>query len=140
MIAQAWLLKEERFPYKYSATTISCIMATLQCMLIGLYIDRRTASWKLGLNLQLITIFYSGVLATAATFCLIIWAATRKGPTYPLMFNPLSLIVVAIIEAFFFGAPIYLGSLIGMVLIITGLVSFLLGKKMEEIQRSSNPE
>ncbi|CAH9111009.1 unnamed protein product [Cuscuta europaea] len=111
-------------------------MATLQCMVIGLCIDRRMTSWKLGWNLQLITIFYSGALATAATFCLMCWAMPKMGPTYPSMFNPLSLILVAMIEAFFFRAPVYLGSLIGMVLIIVGVYSFLCGKR---VNKSSNP-
>ncbi|KAJ8554219.1 hypothetical protein K7X08_024897 [Anisodus acutangulus] len=127
------------FPYKYSATFIICMIATIQSVIVGVCIDRRKASWKLGFNLQLITIFYSGALATAATFCLISWAVTRRGPTYPSMFNPLSLIFVAIAEAVFLGQEISIGSLLGMFLIIVGLYSFLRAKSKELTQiRSSN--
>ncbi|KAK4362835.1 hypothetical protein RND71_018076 [Anisodus tanguticus] len=80
-----------------------------------------------------------GALATAATFCLISWAVTRRGPTYPSMFNPLSLIFVAIAEAVFLGQEISIGSLLGMFLIIVGLYSFLRAKSKELTQiRSSN--
>ncbi|KAL0400512.1 UNVERIFIED_CONTAM: WAT1-related protein [Sesamum latifolium] len=72
-----------------------------------------------------------GIFATAATFCLISWAITQKGPTYPSMFNPLSLILIAIAEAVFLGEDISLGSLIGMGLIIAGLYSFLWGKSKD---------
>ncbi|OIT32106.1 PREDICTED: WAT1-related protein At5g64700-like [Nicotiana attenuata] len=119
------------FPYKYSSTFIICVIATIQSVIVGVCIDRRKASWKLGLNLQLLTIFYSGALATAATFCLISWAVTRRGPTYPSMFNPLSLIFIAITEAAFLGEEISIGSLIGMFLIIVGLYSFLRAKSKE---------
>ncbi|VFQ65413.1 unnamed protein product [Cuscuta campestris] len=85
-------------------------MATFQSTAIGLCIDRTEASWKLGWNLQLITILYSGVLASAATLCLVFWAIAKRGPTYPSMFNPLSLVFVAITEAIFFGASISVGS------------------------------
>ncbi|XP_059277043.1 WAT1-related protein At5g64700-like [Lycium ferocissimum] len=126
------------FPYKYSATFIICMIATIQSAIVGVCIDRRKASWKLGLNLQLITIFYSGALATAATFCLISWAVERRGPTYPSMFNPLSLIFVAIAEAVFLGQETSIGSLLGMFLIIVGLYSFLRAKSKELTQIGSS--
>nr|GLL38842.1 WAT1-related protein At1g43650-like [Ipomoea trifida] len=128
-IIQAKLFK--KFPYMYTATTLISMIATFQSLVIGLCIDRNKESWKLGWNLQLITIFYSGSLATAATFCLISWAISKTGPTYPSMFNPLSLIAVAIMEFIFLGASISVGSLIGMTLIIAGLYLFLWGKNVE---------
>ncbi|WMV20850.1 hypothetical protein MTR67_014235 [Solanum verrucosum] len=136
-----WFLIQSKvskvFPYKYSATFIISIIATIQSAIIGLSVDRRKASWKLGLNMQLITIFYSGTLATAATLCIISWAVAKRGPTYPSMFNPLSLIFVAIAEAFFLGQEISIGSLLGMFLIIVGLYSFLRAKSKEFTQIGS---
>ncbi|KAA8540110.1 hypothetical protein F0562_026802 [Nyssa sinensis] len=72
-----------------------------------------------------------GALATAASFCLISWAIAKRGPTYPSMFNPLSLIFVSITEALFLGEEITVGSLLGMLLIVAGLYSFLWGKSKE---------
>ncbi|KAL3342394.1 hypothetical protein AABB24_026421 [Solanum stoloniferum] len=139
-----WFLIQSKvskvFPYKYSATFIISIIATVQSAIIGLSIDKRKSSWKLGLNMQLITIFYSGTLATAATLCIISWAVAKRGPTYPSMFNPLSLIFVAIAEAFFLGQEISIGSLLGMFLIIVGLYSFLRAKSKEFTQIESEIE
>ncbi|XP_006347641.2 WAT1-related protein At5g64700-like [Solanum tuberosum] len=136
-----WFLIQSKvskvFPYKYSATFIISIIATIQSAIIGLSVDRRKASWTLGLNMQLITIFYSGTLATAATLCIISSAVAKRGPTYPSMFNPLSLIFVAIAEAFFLGQEISIGSLLGMFLIIVGLYSFLRAKSKEFTQIGS---
>ncbi|KAM7504945.1 hypothetical protein LguiB_003849 [Lonicera macranthoides] len=119
------------FPYKYCATLLVCIIASLQQLAIGLCIDRSKKAWKLGWNLQLITIFYSGALATAATFCLISWAIAQRGPTYPSMFNPIALILVAITGTLFLGEEITVGSLAGMSLVIVGLYSFLWAKNKE---------
>ena len=47
------------FPSKYWATMLTCVIASLQSLAIGLCIDRRMAAWRLGWNLQLVTIFYS---------------------------------------------------------------------------------
>ncbi|QCE00839.1 WAT1-related protein [Vigna unguiculata] len=125
-IAQVKLFKV--FPLKYWGTMVSCILAAIQAAAVGVWLDSSKAAWRLEWNLQLITIVYSGALATAATFCIISWAITIQGPTYPPMFNPLSLIFVAFSEALILGQPLGLGTLGGMVLIITGLYFFLWGK------------
>ncbi|XP_052181532.1 WAT1-related protein At5g64700-like [Diospyros lotus] len=120
----------EAFPYKFWATTVTFVIASVQSAVAGSCLNQSKSSWTLGWNLQLITIFYSGVVS-AATFCLISWAVTRRGPTYPSMFNPLALIFVTIAEALFLGEAITVGSLVGMLLIIVGLYSFLWGKNKE---------
>ncbi|XP_050254658.1 WAT1-related protein At1g68170-like [Quercus robur] len=55
----------------------------------------------------------------------------NSGPIYGPMFSPLSLIFVSILEALILGAEIRLGMLLGSVLIIVGLYSFLWGKRKE---------
>ncbi|XP_061339134.1 WAT1-related protein At1g09380-like [Gastrolobium bilobum] len=135
-IVQVKLLKV--FPLRYWATMLTCIMAAFQAAIVGVFMDHTKAAWSLGWNLQLITILYSGALASAATFCLISWAITIKGPTYPPMFNPLALIFVALSEAIILGEPLKVGTLLGMVLIIMGLYCFLWGKKNEK-QRLPQP-
>ncbi|KAM1407602.1 hypothetical protein ACFX2F_002159 [Malus domestica] len=131
----AWFLVQARFlklfPLKYWATMLMCLMAAVQSTVIGLCMDRRAASWRLGWNLQLGTIIYSGALNTAATFCLLSWAISVQGPLYPPMFNPLSLILVALSSALILGEEIRTGTLLGMVMIIVGLYSFLWGKRKE---------
>ncbi|KAE9596014.1 putative EamA domain-containing protein [Lupinus albus] len=97
------------FPFKYWGTMLQCVMAAILSSIIGVCIDSNQASWRLQWNLELIAIVYSGALSTAATFCLLSWAITIKGPTYPSMFNPLALVFVALSEAFFLGESLKLG-------------------------------
>lgn len=47
------------FPHKYSATLAICVIASVQAAVMGLCLDTKPKSWRLGWNLQLITIFYS---------------------------------------------------------------------------------
>uniref|UniRef100_A0A7C9EPA1 WAT1-related protein n=1 Tax=Opuntia streptacantha TaxID=393608 RepID=A0A7C9EPA1_OPUST len=137
-LVQVKLLKA--FPSKYWGTMLTCIGASIQTAIVGVCIDRRKSSWMLGWNLQLITILYSGVLASAASFCLISWAVTIKGPTYPPMFNPLSLIFIALIEALLLGEDLSIGSLVGMAVIIVGLYSFLWGSRGETKEEPTLPK
>uniref|UniRef100_A0A803L273 EamA domain-containing protein n=1 Tax=Chenopodium quinoa TaxID=63459 RepID=A0A803L273_CHEQI len=142
-IVQVKLLRE--FPLKYWATMLTCLSASIQGAIVGVILDRSSSAWKLGWNLQLVTIVYSGVLASAASFCIISWAVESKGATFPAMFNPLTLIFVAIIEVSALGQELRSGSLIGMLVIIVGLYAFLwgsgTGKKTElTLPKSSNNE
>ncbi|TKY56412.1 WAT1-related protein [Spatholobus suberectus] len=136
-IVQVKLLKV--FPLRYWGTMIACVLATIQGGIIGVCIDSSKAAWRLEWNLQLVTIVYSGALATAATFCLLSWAITVKGPSYPPMFNPLALIFVAFPEAIILGEPLSVGTMLGVLLIILGLYSFLWGKNNETMRMAQQP-
>ncbi|KAK7385477.1 hypothetical protein VNO78_31198 [Psophocarpus tetragonolobus] len=128
-LCQVQLLKV--FPLRYWGTMITCILAAIQGGIIGVCIDSSKAAWRLDWNLQLVTVVYSGALATATTFCIQSWVITVKGPSYPPMFNPLALIFVAFSEAIVLGHPLTIGTMLGMVLIMVGLYSFLWGKNNE---------
>ncbi|KAM7488664.1 hypothetical protein LguiB_026148 [Lonicera macranthoides] len=129
----------EAFPYKYWATALICIMASFQQVIIGLCVHRSKAAWSLGWNLQLIWVV-SGALVSIVTSCLVLWAVAKRGPTYPSMFNPISLILVAVAEALFLHQDITLGSLLGMSIIIIGLYLFLWAKNKEIMAPPPLPE
>ncbi|EXB38594.1 Auxin-induced protein 5NG4 [Morus notabilis] len=120
------------FPFKYTAIMLQSGITSMQSAVIGLCLDRRVAAWKLGWNLELLAIVCSGTLYSAATFCLLSWAISIRGPTYPSMFNPVGLIFVTVTEALLLGEAIRVGSLVGMILILAGLCSFLWGAKKKE--------
>lgn len=50
-----------------------------------------------------------GTLYSAATFCLLSWVISIRGPTYPSMFNPVGLIFVTVTEALLLGEAIRVG-------------------------------
>lgn len=50
---------KEVSPSKYWTTMITCTIAFAQSTIVGLIMDRHMAIWKLGWNLELLTIVYS---------------------------------------------------------------------------------
>ncbi|XP_022140812.1 WAT1-related protein At1g43650-like isoform X2 [Momordica charantia] len=134
-VVQVKLLK--LFPSKYLATMLTCVIACIQSTALGLCLDRNKAAWTLGWDLQLLTILYSGALATAATFCLMTWAISIQGPTFPPMFNPVTLILVAISEGIILGEEIRVGNIVGTAVMVAGLYCFLWGKT-KEMKKSSH--
>ncbi|KAF0925816.1 hypothetical protein E2562_018469 [Oryza meyeriana var. granulata] len=128
-IVQAKLAKV--FPSKYWATVLTCLSGSLQAFVAGVLTTGDWSEWKLSWDLRLLTVAYSGVFNTGITFVLISWAITRRGPIYPSMFNSLSLIITTVMDSLLLGTNIYLGSVLGALLIIVGLYAFLWGKGKE---------
>uniref|UniRef100_A0A0D9WFI7 WAT1-related protein n=1 Tax=Leersia perrieri TaxID=77586 RepID=A0A0D9WFI7_9ORYZ len=119
------------FPSKYWATVLTCLSGSLQALVAGVLTTGHWSEWKLSWDLRLLTVAYSGVFNTGITFVLISWAVTRRGPIYPSMFNSLLLIITTVMDSLLLGTNIYLGSVLGALLIIVGLYAFLWGKGKE---------
>ncbi|GJN32634.1 hypothetical protein PR202_gb21150 [Eleusine coracana subsp. coracana] len=72
-----------------------------------------------------------GALATAGKYSLNSWAVDKKGPAYPPMFSPLSVVFTVVLGSIFIGDDITVGSLIGTGMVIVGLYVFLWAKAKE---------
>ncbi|CAL4994307.1 unnamed protein product [Urochloa decumbens] len=119
------------YPYKYWSSMATCLVGGFQTALAGVILRRDTSSWKIGWDINLVTIVYSGALATAAKYSLNSWAVAKKGPSYPPMFSPLSVVFTVVLGSIFIGDDITIGSLIGTVLVIVGTYVFLWAKANE---------
>ncbi|KAK3147320.1 hypothetical protein QOZ80_3BG0280910 [Eleusine coracana subsp. coracana] len=62
-ILQGLLLKE--YPNKLVLTLIQCLFGTVQSGLVAVAIDRDLSKWKLGFDLSLLAVAYSGIVGTA---------------------------------------------------------------------------
>ncbi|XP_062233814.1 WAT1-related protein At5g64700-like [Phragmites australis] len=106
-IVQARLAKV--FPSRYWATTLTCLLGSMESFVVSVFLSYDRAEWKLKWDLQLLTVVYSGVFNTGITFVLISWSISRRGPIYPPMFNSLSLIITTVMDSVLLGTNVYLG-------------------------------
>ncbi|KAL0350977.1 UNVERIFIED_CONTAM: WAT1-related protein [Sesamum radiatum] len=65
------------------------------------------------------------------------WGLHMKGPVYVAMFRPLSIAIAAIMGVIFLGDDLYLGSVIGSIVITMGFYTVMWGKTKEEIVETS---
>ncbi|CAN0892185.1 WAT1-related protein At1g43650 [Linum grandiflorum] len=73
-----------------------------------------------------------GVMVTALTYWLRLWAIQRKGPVFTAIFTPLALIITAIFSSLVWHEVLYVGSVGGTILLVGGLYLVLWGKNKEE--------
>ncbi|PIA41126.1 hypothetical protein AQUCO_02300137v1 [Aquilegia coerulea] len=131
-----WLIMQgpimKIYPAKMHLTNLQCFFSCILSAIWAIVFDRNPSSWKLGWNVQLLSIAYCGIVVTGITYWLQVWCIEKKGPVFTSMFTPLALLITAIISAFLWKETMHWGSVCGALLLVGGLFGVLWGKKKEE--------
>lgn len=130
----------KNYPFMYSTTALMCFAASIQATVYSIIADRNWSAWKLGWNVRLFCAVYTGAIGTTLTVVLMSWCLRLKGPLFVSIFNPLTLIYVAIVGSLIFNEKLTIGSIIGSVLIIAGVYVVLWGKAKEKKTSSTQLE
>ncbi|GLT64936.1 hypothetical protein SLA2020_373970 [Shorea laevis] len=144
-----WLIVQtkmsEKYPCHYTSTALMCVMGAIQSLTYALCTEKDWSQWRLGWNVRLLTVAYAGILASGLMYMLISLCVRIRGPLYASIFNPLLLVLVAFAGSLFLEEKLYLGSVLGAVLIVLGLYIVLWGKgkelkKMTQLMPSTSPQ
>lgn len=84
-----------------------------------------------------IIFFLQGVICSGVAYYVQGVIMKSKGPVFVTAFNPLSMVIVAILSSFVLSEVMYLGRVIGAVVIVTGLYMVLWGKS-KDLPRSDS--
>ncbi|KAL5054607.1 hypothetical protein RYX36_035289 [Vicia faba] len=130
-----WLIIQakisEVYPCPQSSIALMSVIGTIQCVILGFIVERDLNQWKLGWDIRLLTVAFSGIGASGLMILAMAWVVQAKGPLYASAFNPLLLFIVAIVASMVLDEKLNLGSLLGGVLIVCGLYTVLWGKGRE---------
>ncbi|CAN6558538.1 unnamed protein product [Malus baccata var. baccata] len=125
------------YPCHYSSTALMSAMGSIQAVGFALCKEREWSQWMLGWNIRLLTVAYSGIMVTGLSAAIIALCIGMRGPLFVSVFNPLMLVLVAIVGSLVLDEKLHLGSVLGAVLIVCGLYAVLWGKG-KEIEKMSN--
>lgn len=128
-IIQAYTLK--RYTAQLSLTTLICLFGTIQSIAVTFVMEHDLSKWKIGLDINLFAAAYAGIVTSSIAYYVQGLVINRKGPVFASAFSPLMMIIVAVMGAFILSEKIFLGGIIGAVLIVVGLYSVLWGKHKE---------
>ncbi|KAJ8767692.1 hypothetical protein K2173_020632 [Erythroxylum novogranatense] len=129
LIVQAKMI--EKFPYPYWSTALMCLMGSIQAIIFALCMEKDWSQWKLGWNIRLLTVAYSGIVVSGLMVTLMALCVRLRGPLFVSVFNPLLLVFVALACSLLVDEKLHLGSIIGGVLIVWGLYAVLWAKSKE---------
>lgn len=129
-IMQAYTLK--RYPAQLSLTTWMNFVGAAQSALYTAIVHHDRAAWTIGFNIDFWSTIYGGIVISGIVVFIQLWCTEEKGPVFVTMFNPLSTILVAILAYFALGEKLYMGSLVGAIIVIFGLYLLLWGKEHDK--------
>ncbi|TKY71292.1 WAT1-related protein [Spatholobus suberectus] len=130
-----WLIIQakmsERYPSHYSSTALMSLWGSVLSIVLALCLERDWSQWRLGWNVRLLTVAYSGIVVSGVMVVVISWCIHMRGPLFASVFNPLMLVMVALAGSTMLNEKLHLGCIIGAVLIVCGLYVVLWGKSKE---------
>ncbi|KAK9929521.1 hypothetical protein M0R45_026617 [Rubus argutus] len=132
----------KKYPCHYSSTALMSVMGSAQSVAFALCVERDWSQWKLGWNIKLFTAAYSGIVTSGLVAVLISRCVRTRGPLFVSVFTPLCLVIVAIASSLLLNEKLSLGSVLGGILIISGLYMVLWGKskEMKKINNGSSDQ
>ncbi|KAM7271594.1 hypothetical protein ACFE04_030808 [Oxalis oulophora] len=120
-----------RYQAELSLTGIVCGLGTLQSIAVTFVMEHRPSVWTIGFDMNLLAAAYAGIVSSSIAYYVQGKVMQKTGPVFVTAFNPLTMVIVAIMGSFILAEQFYLGGILGGVLIVMGLYVLLWGKYKE---------
>ncbi|KAE8658986.1 WAT1-related protein [Hibiscus syriacus] len=128
-ILQSFTLKQ--YPAELSLTAMICFMGMVEGAGLSLVMVRDLSAWKIGWDSRLLAATYSGIVCSGIAYYVQGVMIRQRGPVFVTSFSPLCMIITAVLGAIILAEKIHLGSILGAIIIVTGLYTVVWGKRKD---------
>ncbi|KAF7803083.1 WAT1-related protein [Senna tora] len=128
-IVQTWILKD--YPTELMVATISFSFSTILSAVVAFFTQRNPKYWILRPNVELSAIFYTALFQAFILIVMYGWACRKKGPLYVAIFSPFGIVIALCMGIVFLGDTLFLGRMIGCVIIAVGFYGVIWGIAQE---------
>lgn len=125
-ILQAMTLRN--YTAHLSLTTLVCFFGTLQSMAVTFVMENKASVWNIGWDMNLLASVYAGIVSSSIAYYVQGMIMQKRGPVFVTAFTPMIMIIVAIMGSFMLAEKMYIGRVVGGVVMVVGLYSVLWGK------------
>ncbi|WMV32933.1 hypothetical protein MTR67_026318 [Solanum verrucosum] len=121
------------YPATLSLTCLICSAGALQGTLLTLVVERgNTSIWAIQWDTTFLSYVYSGMVTSGVGYYVSGLIMKEKGPVFVTAFNPLNMVIVAILGSFILSEELNLGRVLGGAIIIIGLYLVIWGKSKDQ--------
>ncbi|XVF58111.1 hypothetical protein PTKIN_Ptkin07bG0036700 [Pterospermum kingtungense] len=128
-IFQAAIVKQ--YPEKMTIVFFHAFFIAIQSAIFSVILERNPSAWELKSTVEVAAIVCSAIFSSLFRIGVHTWCLYQKGPVYVAMFKPLGIVIAVFLTVMFLGETLYLGSVIGSVIIAVGFYAVMWGKTKE---------
>ncbi|KAJ8535466.1 hypothetical protein K7X08_023186 [Anisodus acutangulus] len=121
------------YPAALSLTCLICSAGALQGTVLTLVAERgNTSIWAIHWDTKFLSYVYSGMVTSGVGYYVSGLIMKEKGPVFVTAFNPLNMVIVAILGSFILSEQLNLGRILGGAIIVIGLYLVIWGKSKDQ--------
>ncbi|KAJ7545039.1 hypothetical protein O6H91_09G103800 [Diphasiastrum complanatum] len=111
-----------RYPAPLSVAAFACLFGALELAVLAAMFEHDPSKWAFTSGPQVFTVLYAGFIATGLVVGTQAWGTYRGGPVIVAAYQPLKAVAITLLGLVFLkNAVLHLGSLIGGVLVVSGI-------------------
>ncbi|XP_028757571.1 WAT1-related protein At4g08300-like [Neltuma alba] len=133
-IVQSFTLK--KYPAELSLTAWICLAGIFESAIASLIMERDMKVWALGWDSRLLACVYSGIVCSGMAYYIQGFVTRERGPVFVTSFSPLCMIITAALGTIILSEQIYVGSIVGAILIVSGLYTVVWGKSKDPLNKT----
>ncbi|KAE9589954.1 putative EamA domain-containing protein [Lupinus albus] len=128
----------DTYPAELSLTSWICLLGSLEGAVVAMIMERGNPSvWFVKWDIKLVAIIYSGIVGSGLAYYVQGVVMQTKGPVFVTAFSPLCMVIVAIMSSIILAEQLFLGRVIGAIIIVLGLYLVVWGKSKDYNNPSS---
>ncbi|KAG2325632.1 hypothetical protein Bca52824_008360 [Brassica carinata] len=126
----------KRYSSHLSLSTMVCFMGTLESTALAFVMEPNLSAWNIAFDMNLLASAYAGIMSSSIAYYVQGMMTKQKSVVFVTAFNPLIVIIVSIISFLILCQRLYLGGVLGMVILMVGVCVVLWGKEGDEEENS----
>ncbi|KAI4352305.1 hypothetical protein L6164_006569 [Bauhinia variegata] len=135
MLVSVWYIVQTQILKQYPEELIVVMLYNLCATLISgpvcFLAESKLGAWILRPDITMVSVIYAGIFSSGFSVLVHSFCIRLKGPVYVSVFRPLSIAIAAASSAIFLGEALYLGSVVGAIILSIGFYAVLWGKGKE---------